>query len=128
MAFSSASSDDTAMRLETTARRTSKLTIVLKAMCALPRGISLINSKRRSNASSAPDQALNAWPMAVANSSNFLSLPGSDPMKNADLPTDDTYSEAETIARREAALKRALATPHKSRKPSKAKGKESKAK
>jgi len=32
---------------------------------------------------------------------------------------DDTYSEEETVARREAALKRMLATPHK---PQKAKG------
>lgn len=32
---------------------------------------------------------------------------------------EDTYSEAETVARREAALKRAFATPHK---PHKAKG------
>jgi len=32
----------------------------------------------------------------------------------------DTYSEAETVARREAALKRMLATPHK---PHKASGK-----
>ena len=35
-------------------------------------------------------------------------------------PDDDTYSEAETVARREAALKVAFATPHK---PHKAKGK-----
>lgn len=27
--------------------------------------------------------------------------------------TDETYTEAETVARREAALKRAFATPHK---------------
>jgi len=31
--------------------------------------------------------------------------------------SDDTYSEAETVARREAALKRAFATPHKPHKP-----------
>ena len=31
----------------------------------------------------------------------------------------DTYSEAETVARREAALKRAFATPHKPHKDSK---------
>jgi hypothetical protein len=35
--------------------------------------------------------------------------------------SDETYSEAETIARREAALKRALATPHKPHKPTGAK-------
>lgn len=29
------------------------------------------------------------------------------------LANDDTFSEAETVARREAALKRAFATPHK---------------
>jgi hypothetical protein len=29
----------------------------------------------------------------------------------------ETYSEAETVARREAALKRAFATPHKPHKP-----------
>lgn len=38
---------------------------------------------------------------------------------------DDTYSEAETDARREAALKRILTTPPKPRTPSQAKGKES---
>lgn len=38
---------------------------------------------------------------------------------------DDTYSEAETVARREAALKRMLATPHKPHKASPAKPKES---
>lgn len=32
---------------------------------------------------------------------------------------DETYSEAETVARREAALKRMLATPHKPQKQSK---------
>jgi len=30
---------------------------------------------------------------------------------------EDTYSEAETVVRREAALKRAFATPHKPRMP-----------
>ena len=38
---------------------------------------------------------------------------------------DDTYSEAETVARREAALKRALATPHKPHRPIKGKRVES---
>lgn len=33
-------------------------------------------------------------------------------------PNDDTYSEEETVKRREAALKRMLATPHKPHKPS----------
>jgi hypothetical protein len=32
-------------------------------------------------------------------------------------PNDETYSEQETVARREAALKRMLATPHKPQKP-----------
>lgn len=32
-------------------------------------------------------------------------------------PTADTYSEAETVARREAALSRMLATPHKKHEP-----------
>ncbi len=32
---------------------------------------------------------------------------------------DEAYTEAETVARREAALKRMLATPHKSHKDSK---------
>jgi hypothetical protein len=41
---------------------------------------------------------------------------------------DDTYSEAETVARREAALKRAFATPHKPHKASKVKGGESQSK
>jgi hypothetical protein len=36
--------------------------------------------------------------------------------------TDDTYSEEETVARREAALKRMLATPHKPHKEQKAAG------
>jgi hypothetical protein len=35
-----------------------------------------------------------------------------DPIKDG-----DTYSEAETVARREAALKRMLATPHKPHRP-----------
>jgi hypothetical protein len=30
-----------------------------------------------------------------------------------DTPQEETYSEEETVARREAALKRAFATPHK---------------
>jgi len=33
-------------------------------------------------------------------------------------PDEETYSEEETVARREAALKRMLATPHKPHKPS----------
>lgn len=32
-------------------------------------------------------------------------------------PKDETYSEEETVARREAALKRMLATPHNPHKP-----------
>jgi hypothetical protein len=40
----------------------------------------------------------------------------------------DTYSEAETVARREAALKRAFATPHKPHKDSKAGRRESQSK
>jgi hypothetical protein len=39
--------------------------------------------------------------------------------------TGDTYSEAETVARREAALKRAFAMPHKPHKASKVGRKES---
>jgi hypothetical protein len=42
-----------------------------------------------------------------------------------DQTPSDTYSEAETVARREAALKRMLATPHK---PQKATGKRSEVK
>ena len=38
-------------------------------------------------------------------------------MTNSD--RDETYSEEETVARREAALKRMLATPHKPHKESK---------
>lgn len=34
-------------------------------------------------------------------------------MSHTDQESEDTYSEAETVARREAALKRAFATPHK---------------
>jgi hypothetical protein len=34
-------------------------------------------------------------------------------------PTEETYSEEETVRRREAALKRMLATPHKPHKDSK---------
>lgn len=41
-------------------------------------------------------------------------------MSDTDPRESDTYSEAETAARMEAALKRALATPHK---PQKASGK-----
>ena len=44
-----------------------------------------------------------------------------------DKSASDTYSQAETVARREAALKRALATPPKPHKASKGKGRESKA-
>tara|TARA_Y100000815_G_scaffold11727_3_gene10532 strand:+ start:1976 stop:2116 length:141 start_codon:yes stop_codon:yes gene_type:complete len=46
-------------------------------------------------------------------------------MENSD---QDTYSEAETMARREAALKNMLATPHKPQKDSKKGGKESQSK
>ena len=38
---------------------------------------------------------------------------------------DDTYSEAETVARREAALKRAFSMPHKPQEPIGKKGRES---
>ncbi len=38
-------------------------------------------------------------------------------MPNTDQKEDDTYSEEETVARREAALSRMLATPHKPHKP-----------
>lgn len=41
---------------------------------------------------------------------------------------DDTYSEKETIERREATLKRMLATPHKAHKNSKGKRSESQSK
>jgi hypothetical protein len=41
---------------------------------------------------------------------------------------DETYSEAETEARREAALRNMLATPHKPHKASKKGGKESREK
>lgn len=37
----------------------------------------------------------------------------------ADRPSSDTYSEAETVARREATLKTLLSTPHKAHKDSK---------
>jgi len=43
-------------------------------------------------------------------------------------PASDTYSEAETVARREAALKKMLATPHKSHEASKGKRAESRKK
>ena len=43
----------------------------------------------------------------------------------SDDPKDETYSEEETVARREAALKRMLATPHKPHAPL-AKGKRAK--
>jgi len=45
-------------------------------------------------------------------------------MPDTDQKQDDTYSEAETMARREAALKRAFATPHRPQKDSKAKARE----
>ena len=38
-------------------------------------------------------------------------------MTKSDEKRDETYSEEETVARREAALKRMLATPHKPHKP-----------
>jgi hypothetical protein len=46
----------------------------------------------------------------------------------AKAPSSDTYSEAETVARREAALKRAFATPPKLHKDSKVGRRESQAK
>ena len=46
-------------------------------------------------------------------------------MSKPNQKTDDTYSKAETEARREAALKRMLATPHKPHRTSKGKRKES---
>ena len=46
-------------------------------------------------------------------------------MSKTNQNSEDTYSEAETVARREAALKRAFATPHKPHQPSKAKAKDS---
>lgn len=46
-------------------------------------------------------------------------------MPRGDKEKDDTYSEVETVARREAALKRAFATPHKPHKASKPNGGES---
>ena len=49
-------------------------------------------------------------------------------MKDADPKLGDTYSEAETVARREAALKCAFATPHKPHKASKEKRVESQSK
>ncbi len=41
----------------------------------------------------------------------------------ADRKHEDTYSEAETVARREAALKKMLATPHKPHKATREKKK-----
>jgi hypothetical protein len=43
-------------------------------------------------------------------------------MPEADRKLEETYSEEETVARREAALKRMLATPHKPHKPKPIKG------
>jgi hypothetical protein len=37
-------------------------------------------------------------------------------MANSDSPNDETYSEAETVARREAGLKRAFTMPHRKHK------------
>lgn len=48
-------------------------------------------------------------------------------MDKSDKP-DDTYSEAETVARREAALKKMLATPHKPHEASKKGARESRKK
>jgi len=42
----------------------------------------------------------------------------------ADDPKSDTYSDEETVARREAALKRMLATPHKPHKEQRRRGRE----
>ena len=47
---------------------------------------------------------------------------------NAANQDNDTYSEAETVARREAALKVAFATPHKPHRPIKGKRVESRQK
>lgn len=41
----------------------------------------------------------------------------SSAMSDTNPKEDETYSEAETVARREAALKRMLATPHKPHRP-----------
>lgn len=46
-------------------------------------------------------------------------------MADTDQSDSDTYSEAETVERREAALKQAFATPHKPHKPGKEKAAES---
>ncbi len=46
----------------------------------------------------------------------IVNLEGSA-MNDPTLSTEDTYSEAETVARREAALKVAFATPHKPHEP-----------
>ena len=43
-------------------------------------------------------------------------------------PKNDTYPEAETVARREAALKKLLATPHKPQRPIRGKRVESQSK
>jgi len=61
-----------------------------------------------------------ARPYSRKNSSARDVMYGLKAMSDTDQKQDDTYSEAETVARREAALKRAFATPHK---PHKAQGK-----
>ena len=53
----------------------------------------------------------------------FVLVPGAAAMSEPS--QDETYSDAETAARMEAALKRALATPHKPHTASKGKRKES---
>lgn len=49
-------------------------------------------------------------------------------MNKSEQESEATYSEAETVARREAALKRAFATPHKPHKAGKVKSGESQSK
>ena len=49
-------------------------------------------------------------------------------MPQATPKPEDTYSEAETVARREAALRNMLVTPHKPHRDSKATGKKSQGK